>query len=313
MTEPLGRLVVFCATSQTVNNPLQAGLDCGLWWAFGRSERTLCGPLAESTIRAAVLGTPRLAIPADSHFLAAIHNTTTDEVQFFDQHELPESHLPDSQALAAITDQASINTRLERLNQLAARDTTDPLRRSRDWSEVRPEWGLAGNAAFIVGPRQLSAALRLDGRVFLHSYDHHRDADNQLLEQILTAPVIVASWINLQYYGTTVAPRHFGSGTKTVHNVIGQFGILSGNGGDLMTGLPWQSIHDGRQYQHQPLRLLVVVAASRQAIESILRKHRELDNLIGNGWVQLLAADASGFHRYTAGKVWEPLTIAAGV
>ena len=62
----------------------------------------------------------------------------------------------------------------------------------------------------------------------------------------MTAPMIVAHWINMQYFASTVDNDHFGSGNKTIHNVVGRFGILSGNGGDLMTGLPWQSLHAER-------------------------------------------------------------------
>ena len=46
------------------------------------------------------------------------------------------------------------------------------------------------------------------------------------LVDILTAPVVVASWISLQYYGSTVAPDLFGSGNKLLHNVVGGIGRL---------------------------------------------------------------------------------------
>ena len=41
------------------------------------------------------------------------------------------------------------------------------------------------------------------------------------LEQILSAPVVVASWIALQYHGSAVAPETFGAGNKLLHNVGG--------------------------------------------------------------------------------------------
>ena len=44
--------------------------------------------------------------------------------------------------------------------------------RGNDWAQVRPEWGLANNTAFIVAPRARSRHLNLDGRSFLHDYDH---------------------------------------------------------------------------------------------------------------------------------------------
>ena len=52
----------------------------------------------------------------------------------------------------------------------------------------------------------------------------------------MTAPVVVASWISLQYYGSTVAPDAFGAGNKLLHNVAGGIGVLEGNGGRLARG-----------------------------------------------------------------------------
>ena len=105
--------------------------------------------------------------------------------------------------------------------------------RSRDWAQVRPEWGLANNAAFIATPRERTRGLNLGGRTFLHNYDAKLDAEKSTLELIMVAPMVVASWINLQYYGSTVNNRLFGSGNKVLHNVVGTFGVWQGNGGDL--------------------------------------------------------------------------------
>jgi uncharacterized protein YbcC (UPF0753/DUF2309 family) len=183
----------------------------------------------------------------------------------------------------------------------------DVVRRSRDWSEIRPEWGLAGNAAFIAAPRDFTRRVSLGGRSFLHSYDQRLDPDFAVLEQIMTAPLVVANWINLQYYASSVDPSHFGSGSKAIHNVVGRFGLFSGNGGDLMTGLPWQSVHDGQDYQHQPLRLLAVLAAPRQAIDAIIAKHETVADLLVNGWLQLVAVEDDKYYRYTEQQLWDEL------
>jgi uncharacterized protein YbcC (UPF0753/DUF2309 family) len=188
----------------------------------------------------------------------------------------------------------------------AARETAaDIRRRSRDWSEVRPEWGLAGNAAFIVAPRSRTAGLDLGGRTFMHSYDAAKDPEGTVLELIMTAPMIVTSWINLQYYASAVDNRAFGSGNKLIHNVTGQLGVLLGNGGDLMTGLPWQSVSDGTRLQHEPLRLLVVIEASRQAVARIVAKHAVVRDLVSNGWLTLVVSEPDGFSRWTATGEWQ--------
>jgi uncharacterized protein YbcC (UPF0753/DUF2309 family) len=90
--------------------------------------------------------------------------------------------------------------------------------------------------------------------VFLHDYDWRADEGFGVLELILTAPVVVASWIGLQYYGSVVAPEAFGGGNKLLHNVVGGVGVLEGNGGVLRAGLPWQSVHDGERLMHEPHR-----------------------------------------------------------
>lgn len=309
IVDDFARLVVLCGHgSQTENNPLQAGLDCGACGGHsGESNARFAAKLLNQQYIRKALSDRGIEIPAGTHFIAGLHNTTTDEVTFFDRHELPESHQGDLQELEALTVPASKGTRSERLSSLPGPNTKDLVRRSCDWSEVRPEWGLAGNAAFIAAPRELTKSVALDGRSFLHSYDYHKDPEFAVLEQIMTAPMVVAHWINMQYYASTVDPLHFGSGNKTVHNVVGRFGVLSGNGGDLMTGLPWQSVHDGEEYQHHPLRLLAVIAAPRNAIEAIIEKHELVANLLTNGWLHLIAIEDGGYYRYTEQRTWDEL------
>ena len=64
-------------------------------------------------------------------------------------------------------------------------------------------------AARPSSPRRGSArpAATSPGRAFLHDYDWRHDEGFGVLELIMTAPVVVASWISLQYYGSTVAPE----------------------------------------------------------------------------------------------------------
>ena len=309
IVDNFSRLVVFCGHgSQTENNPLQAGLDCGACGGHtGEPNARLAAKLLNQKSVRNALAERGIEVPEQTWFVAALHNTTTDQIEFFDKHDVPPSHLGDLQQLDTLGRMATKRTRQERLAVLPGPEAADLDRRSKDWSEVRPEWGLAGNAAFIVAPRSLTESISLEGRSFLHSYDYRNDPESAVLEQIMTAPLVVANWINMQYYASMVDPLHFGSGNKTVHNVVGRFGVFSGNGGDLMTGLPWQSIHDGSQYQHHPLRLLAVIAAPRDSIHAIVGKHQTLTDLVTNGWLQLVAVENQCYYRYTEQQNWEEI------
>jgi uncharacterized protein YbcC (UPF0753/DUF2309 family) len=127
------------------------------------------------------------------------------------------------------------------------------------------------------------------GRAFLHDYDWKQDKDFGVLELIMTAPVVVASWISLQYYGSTVAPDAFGAGNKLLHNVTGGIGVVEGNGGTLRAGLPWQSVHDGEGFAHDPLRLSVCIEAPKEAMTDILKRHDGVRDLFDNRWLHLFA------------------------
>lgn len=263
---------MFCGhASETTNNPYRAGLDCGACGGHsGEPNARFAALLLNDPAVRSELEIRGIAIPTDTLFVPAVHNTTSDEIAFHDVDLLSPEQQIEMQELRSWTAQAAELNRIERAPKLSSTSANDLLRRCADWSEVRPEWGLAGNAAFIVAPRSRTAGLKLDGRSFLHSYDHQNDPEFKILELIMTAPLVVANWINLQYYGSTVDNRSCDSGNKVIHNVVGQFGTLLGNGGDLMTGLPLQSVHNGRDVQHEPLRLLVIIEAPRSAIQAIL-------------------------------------------
>ena len=293
--------------SQSSNNAHAATLDCGA--CCGQTgevnARSLAQLLNEPSVRAG-LRSQGTIIPEDTWFVAALHNTTTDEIEGFDLDLMPAAARARWARLQAAWVQASDRVRRERAPSLgldpraASEDLLRALRRrANDGAQTRPEWGLANNAAFLIAPRSRSRGAALDGRCFLHDYDADQDRDGSVLELLMTAPMLVTHWINWQYHASTCDPSRLGSGNKTLHNVVGgHIGVFEGNGGDLRIGLSRQSLHDGERWVHEPLRLTVIIDAPRPAIERVIQKHAVIQQLLNNGWLHLWRFGATQMERF---------------
>jgi uncharacterized protein YbcC (UPF0753/DUF2309 family) len=304
--------------ASTTNNPYDTALDCGA--CGGRPGE------ANSRVTALIMNDPEvrsaladrgIGIPADTWFAAGQHDTTTDEVVLFDRAAIPAEHTVRIERIVGALAEAGRRSRAERAPRMGIADAgsvdDEVIRRSTDWAQVRPEWGLAGCSAFIAAPRHRTLGADLGGRSFLHSYAWRQDEGFGVLELIMTAPMVVASWISLQYYASTVDNELFGSGNKTLHNVVGRVGVVEGNGGDLRTGLPWQSVHDGEDLQHLPQRLNVIIEAPIEAMSDVLARHEGVRDLCDHGWVHLWAMGEDGrvAHRYVGDLRWEDVGVAS--
>ncbi|MES2815188.1 MAG: putative inorganic carbon transporter subunit DabA, partial [Pseudomonadota bacterium] len=307
LTEGHARLVLLIGHgAQVTNNPHESAYHCGA--CCGQtgevSSRLLAALLNDPETRAALpaLG---LTLPEDTLFVGGLHDTVTDKVTLYRDTSAADHTADLTQAEGWLTAAGKL-TRAERARRFLGAKGETLAKRAADWAEVRPEWGLAGCAAFIAAPRTATAGRDLQGRAFLHSYDWPADKGFGTLELILTAPVVVASWISLQYYGSAVAPQLFGGGNKLIHNVVGGIGVVEGNGGILRPGLPVQTLHDGANPAHDPLRLSVMIEAPVDAITEILRKHHGVRQLFDNGWLHLFALqDGRISARYRRDLNWE--------
>lgn len=312
LTERFAKYVFLLGhSSESANNPYAAGLDCGACAGHSgiSNSRVLADILNDSVVRSRLASEKGIEIPATTRFVSGIHNTTLDVLELDDVAELIESDSQFSKLCEGFK-RAEAQAQLERSEKLAFCKglTPDQLQKelkqkSMDWSEIRPEWALAGNAAFLVGRRERSRHLKLDGRSFMHEYKTELDTDGSVLELIMTAPMVVTNWINMQYFASSVDPMKFGSGNKTTHNVVGTIGVIQGNQSDLQVGLSLQSVKYRDHWIHEPVRLQVVIEAETSKIEAIIAKHALVKNLIENEWLNVIALDpqSNTLRMYEAG------------
>ncbi|MBB5515616.1 hypothetical protein FHS89_001628 [Rubricella aquisinus] len=288
------------------NNPHESAYHCGACGGYtGEVSARLLAALLNDPETRAGLAERKITVPDDTLFVAGLHDTTTDEITIYEDG-LPSSRGDDLRRIKGWLKQAGTIARAERATTLPGATPLTVAERALNWAEVRPEWGLAGCAAFIAAPRTATAGKDLGGRAFLHSYDWQADDGFGTLELIITAPVVVASWISLQYYGSSVMPGVFGAGNKLIHNVVGGIGVIEGNSGRLRPGLPWQAVHDGERLMHDPLRLSVMIEAPREAITDVLERHPGVRDLFDNGWLHLFTLkDGQVDARYRPGLAWD--------
>jgi uncharacterized protein YbcC (UPF0753/DUF2309 family) len=292
LTENFAPFVIIAGhKAESQNNPFQSSLDCGACGGNGGIPNAIafCQAANNSQVRRILSEKFSINIPDDTVFISSCHLTTTDEFEYYNLDTMSNLQGDEFVKVKSDINSACQLLRLERMMMLNNDDS--PHVRQTNWAELIPEIALANNAAFIIGPRQITANLQLQRRTFLHSYEPAEDSDGKILSFILNAPVLVGHWINSQYYFSSTDHELYGSGNKAIHNVVGGFGVMEGNFSDFKIGLPIQSLSCLDSRVHEPMRLLVVIYANRSLVNRILEESPTVANIFDGRWAHLVVID----------------------
>ncbi len=297
-TEDFSRLFIVCGHgSSSLNNPHESAYCCGACAGKrgGPNARAFAEMANDWRVRAKVVE-QGIAIPDDTTFVGAYHNTCDDSVVFYDLDQLPSSHREEFEAARAAIEKARRRNAHERCRRFVSAPLNitakDALRhvegRAQDISQARPEYNHATNALCVVGRRDWSRGLFLDRRAFLTSYDPTQDDENHsVLLRILSAAIPVCAGINLEYYFSCVDFKNYGSGSKLPHNIVSLLGVMEGTSSDLRTGLYQQMVEI-----HEPLRILFLIETTPDAMLSIMQRVEGIARLCHGGWSHLAVIDA---------------------
>jgi uncharacterized protein YbcC (UPF0753/DUF2309 family) len=300
--------------SSSINNPHYAAYDCGACSGRpGSVNARVFSFMANHPKVREELAKRGIYIPSNTQFLGALHDTTRDDIVYFDEDKLSNKNIElhrKHQLIFAKALNSNAKERSRRFKSINTKLSEEKIHkkvqeRSVSLFQPRPELDHATNALCIVGNRYITKGLFLDRRAFMNSYDYKKDLDGVYLSSILNAATPVCGGINLQYYFSRVDNQKLGSGTKLPHNVMGLIGVANGTDGDLRPGLPLQAIE-----VHDPVRLLMIVEHFPRIVQQAIEQNEATYAWYSNGWVNLVVFDPMTrfFYRWT-GSAFEKYSV----
>lgn len=277
--------------ASSVNNTHYAGYDCGACCGrSGSANARVAAHMANKVFVREELKNRGIVIPDSTQFLGGLHDTTRDEIEFYDEDILnADNKIMHQNNIQVFLNSLDENAK-ERSRRFLLMDSKGSPKkihekvklRSLSLFEPRPEWNHATNTLCIIGERKNNKHLFLDRRAFLNSYNYKIDPEGTILLGILNAVAPVCGGINLEYYFSRVDNYRLGAGTKLPHNVMGLIGVANGMDGDLRTGLPKQMINI-----HNPLRLLITVEHFPDVVLNTIQTNPSTYEWFINEWVHL--------------------------
>lgn len=281
--------------SSSVNNPHYSAYDCGACSGRpGSVNARVFSYMANLKEVRNILKLRGINIPDETKFVGALHDTTRDEIVFYDEDLLNEVAAKLHRLNVEVFKKAIALNAKERSRRFSTIDTKQSpekilmqvRKRSVTIFEPRPELNHATNALCIVGSRNFTKDIFLDRRAFFNSYDYKIDDNGDLLFGILKAVAPVCGGINLEYYFSRVDNQKLGAGSKLPHNVMGLIAVANGTEGDLRPGLPKQMIEF-----HEPVRLMVVVEQKPEIVLSSIQRNEPTYEWFINNWIKLVCVN----------------------
>ena len=279
--------------ASSANNPHHGAYDCGACSGRpGSVNARVFSAMANHPKVRAILDTNGLHIPDETQFVGGLHDTSSDEIAFYDESAISTknaaAHTANKQAFENALD---LNAK-ERSRRFVSINTKQDIKKVREairkravsFFEPRPELGHSTNALCFVGHRSLTKQLFLDRRAFMNSYDYRTDPEGERLLGVIRPLPPVCGGINLEYFFSRMDNPKMGAGTKLSHNIVGLVGVVSSCDGDLRPGLPQQMIE-----VHDPVRLVIMVEHYPEIILKTIRSEAPVYEWFANDWVHLVS------------------------